>query len=183
MKIRYALALAALLPFQAQAAGSVSFSLVPQDSVIDIGETLLVDLIGTYIGDGVIVGGAANLGFDSSILEVLNVTLQAPKDIAESTRVIDNVAGTVSGIGFASIVGVTGSFTLATVEFQAKSAGLASLVLSNANDDIYVWANGLGDEIQFNGATGSITAVPEPEAYALMLAGLGLVGFAARRRG
>jgi hypothetical protein len=27
----------------------------------------------------------------------------------------------------------------------------------------------------------SVTAVPEPEAYAFMLAGLGLVGFAARR--
>jgi len=29
---------------------------------------------------------------------------------------------------------------------------------------------------------GSITAVPEPETYAMLLAGLGLVGFAARRR-
>ena len=28
----------------------------------------------------------------------------------------------------------------------------------------------------------SITAVPEPETYAMMLAGLGLLGFAARRR-
>jgi hypothetical protein len=27
-----------------------------------------------------------------------------------------------------------------------------------------------------------MAAVPEPETYALMLAGLGLVGFAARRR-
>jgi hypothetical protein len=28
----------------------------------------------------------------------------------------------------------------------------------------------------------AVTAVPEPETYAMLLAGLGLVGFAARRR-
>jgi hypothetical protein len=28
----------------------------------------------------------------------------------------------------------------------------------------------------------SVTAVPEPETYAMMLAGLGLLGFTARRR-
>lgn len=31
-------------------------------------------------------------------------------------------------------------------------------------------------------AVSAIAAVPEPETYAMMLAGLGLVGFAARRR-
>jgi hypothetical protein len=28
----------------------------------------------------------------------------------------------------------------------------------------------------------AVTAVPEPESYAMILAGLGLIGFAARRR-
>jgi hypothetical protein len=34
-----------------------------------------------------------------------------------------------------------------------------------------------------SGTTYAVAAVPEPETYALLLAGLGLVGFAARRRG
>ncbi|MGH8668529.1 MAG: PEP-CTERM sorting domain-containing protein [Burkholderiales bacterium] len=34
-----------------------------------------------------------------------------------------------------------------------------------------------------SGWVGAVGAIPEPEAYALLLAGLGLLGFAARRRG
>jgi hypothetical protein len=36
--------------------------------------------------------------------------------------------------------------------------------------------------ISFNVADVTVTAVPEPETYAMLLAGLGLVGFASRRR-
>jgi MYXO-CTERM domain-containing protein len=42
-----------------------------------------------------------------------------------------------------------------------------------------------GFQPTFNGVatfTGITTAVPEADSYAMMLAGLGLVGFAARRR-
>jgi hypothetical protein len=35
---------------------------------------------------------------------------------------------------------------------------------------------------RFTGAVGAVQAVPEPETYALMLAGLGVMGFIARRR-
>lgn len=45
---------------------------------------------------------------------------------------------------------------------------------------------GGGDSTDFGGdivaANWTVTAVPEPETYAMLLAGLGLVGFAARRR-
>ncbi len=40
----------------------------------------------------------------------------------------------------------------------------------------------LGATVAFNGSTVTVTAIPEPETYALLLAGLGVVGFMARRR-
>ena len=52
----------------------------------------------------------------------------------------------------------------------------------------HAYANGICDPAYFNGCEAATTetfyvrGVPEPETYALMLAGLGLVGFVARRR-
>ncbi|MCB5188744.1 FxDxF family PEP-CTERM protein [Methylobacillus caricis] len=55
-------------------------------------------------------------------------------------------------------------------------------VLSQVGDSEGSWRSTVGD-IGSPGQTNlTIAAVPEPETYALMLAGLGLVGFAARRR-
>jgi len=42
--------------------------------------------------------------------------------------------------------------------------------------------DGLGTRITFDGTYTDVTAVPEPANVALLLAGLGLVGVAARRR-
>ncbi|MPS47706.1 FxDxF family PEP-CTERM protein [Methylobacillus sp.] len=55
-------------------------------------------------------------------------------------------------------------------------------VSSQVGDSEGSWRSSVGD-IGSPGQTNlTIAAIPEPETYALMLAGLGLVGFAARRR-
>lgn len=50
--------------------------------------------------------------------------------------------------------------------------------------DFYVEGNGVTDgfALKTMGFTAQIAAVPEPETYAMLLAGLGLLGFMARRR-
>jgi hypothetical protein len=54
--------------------------------------------------------------------------------------------------------------------------------VSNTLHTIVVTGNAIGGStVGFTGSI-SVTAVPEPETYALLLAGLGVVGFVARRR-
>jgi hypothetical protein len=69
------------------------------------------------------------------------------------------------------------TFTLATLTFKAISLGSSSLeVFVNAIGD----AEGVTLPVELG--AGLVSAVPEPQTYAMLLAGLGLIALSARRR-
>lgn len=181
----YQLALALLLPAQAMAAESVHFTFDGLDSVLMPLEIVSLDLVGTYSGPNTVVGGGVDIGFNSAVAQVLSVTLVAPHGIAESTGTINNVAGTVTDIGFADFGGVSGTFTLATVQFQALAPGFSPLTLVASSNPVWAWGNDVAPDYtveSITSDTGSITVVPEPETWAMLLAGLSLVGLRVARR-
>jgi hypothetical protein len=92
----------------------------------------------------------------------------------------------VAGLATESLGTATTDIALAgTWEGLSKSwnSGLnTSVTLSLINRNTALAGNDFAIDDVFLGTTSTVPAVPEPETYALMLAGLGLMGMLARRR-
>lgn len=92
----------------------------------------------------------------------------ATRTVASAFTAADN-PGSAAGLGFLNFVGaIDTTNTFKTVSFYGDGFGeylVAGGTIRYATLDI-----------------GSVPDVPEPETYAMLLSGLGLIGFAARRR-
>lgn len=130
-----------------------------------------------------------SLGFNQSGTFSLNGG--SSRVSAQSFVELDSGNGAAQGLNFAGGLNGnagngagTGNWS-ATGGFSGAGITSANVFLSTALD---AWVQGAGNKSFSSIALGStaftfsVAPVPEPEAYLMLLTGLGLVGFAARRR-
>ena len=150
---------------------------------------------------------AADYSFDfvanDSSYSVSGILSTANVQNAVSGFDVTSITGTVSGFGGGAITALVtnpgqpyptnnGAFIYNNVLFPATApvidnngilfqtgASTWNLYSYSANSyALYSWENGVGEKL----GNMSIAAVPEPETYAMMVAGLGLLGLMVRRK-
>lgn len=185
MKIIHSLLLAALLA--AGVAQAQTVTPVPSSPTVMPGDLFTVDLVVSGLGDTPSSTlGAFDLDFvyEPALLRFYGVVFGDGLDVLDlgSLFSVSSSPGLISifQTSFDSIDDLVAlqpnSFTLATLSFKAIGQGISPLEL---------FVNAFGDaqatSMPVEPGAGSVTSVPEPEAWALMLAGLGLTVVAARR--
>jgi hypothetical protein len=161
-------------------AATISWS--PASTSASVSDIFVVDIVGSGFGSNV-DGGGVNFSYDASIVNVLSVSIDAVVwDLGfNDTGTIDNILGSVDGIMVNAWSAVTGSFTVASVTFQAVGNGLTGLSLSQFA--LNPWASG-GSALNPGYTSGLIDVAPVPVPAAVWLFGsglIGLLGFAKRK--
>ena len=140
---------------------------------VTAGDLFVVTMAGS--GFEPIVGGGADLSFSADLLELVSVEFAPMWSFITSPGVIDNTAGTVTGLYFNLFGQAEGDFPVATLQFLALGEGVASINASGS--EMFPFGSTLGQAVavQFYGDSVAISPVPEPAAWWLLAAGLAAV--------
>ena len=154
-----------LLSYCVQAA---TVSWFDTNKTVDKNAVFSLDIVG-YDFTGTVNGGGVHFTFDPSVINVVSVSIDESvwelDGLARNTGTINNTTGSVNGIMVNTFRGVTGNFTVATVNFQAVGNGgtgtaltLSETLIAPFNNP---WASD-GNRINPAFIHGNIMITPDP---------------------
>lgn len=158
--------------------------------------------VSTYTGTTQLSGGtltldgtnrlaaASALSLEGGTLRLVNAGAANGQAFA-SLSLSENSAIALGGssLTFNGLGAIVAGKTLTFTEYVAANSGYAFRFLGDYSGNTSFLAllggtsiNGLGASSRFDGVYTDVSAVPEPSTYGMLLAGMGLIGFAVRRR-
>ncbi len=140
---------------------------------------------GDYLVDSAVevadvVDGHGTIDFGSDGFVISFTDSSSFSSAAFNGFVISDVSSTLSPFSSFSLVSNTGVMGTPTLSFDSDHLYVNWEGLSFTSGNLVFSVNSIADKD--NVVTDTISAVPEPETYAMLLVGLGLVGYAARRK-
>jgi hypothetical protein len=162
-------ALLLALSLATPALADVQVSLDPAAAVVEIGQTVDVDIVATF-SDPVMAWGLDATLSDPSLGTWAGLTIDPLWDPSDS----------LDGDGLAGLVfptGVSGEVLLATLTFEAgMTEGVTDVTLSYGpeEDEGFLLVSGVLDDV-VTYVPGTIEVVPEPATLMLLLSGIALV--------
>jgi hypothetical protein len=130
-----------------------------------------------------LVGGGFNVSFTSGLLELSPIAIAAGWEFAPQGGLIDNASGKLNDAAFTTFASPkSGDFLAATLSFKAIGPGTATVRLTPSVSFPFTDVDVNAVNPSFGSATINISAVPEPSSLALVLAGMGGLGWVARRK-
>ena len=161
---------------------------------VTVGQTFNVILSGlafdrttlNEIIDNVTGGQNLAFSFSNATLQVLSVSIDPRWTFTAANKpgVIDQAAGTVTGTAFGAFPATTDDgFNIATFSVKALAPGNASFTLLSGQVIGQVAARaGQLIAVEYGSANIAVSAVPEVQSWALLMAGLCVVGLSRSRR-
>lgn len=189
MKSIKLLALCLLASGALNAAQAASLSLSPSAQNVTLGNSLSFDVLFNPEGSTAALGAFDfNLTYDASLFGFSGSSFGKGLDVF-GLGSIQNLTPSSGALNFFELSldsaadllanqSMT-SFKLATLSFTPQGTGNARFGLT-----VNALADAAGDSLvaSATGALVNVTAVPEPSSYAMLLAGLGMLALAKRRR-
>lgn len=130
-----------------------------------------------------------NFDFNENVLLVDGISFGNFSDVATQYTSGDGLTVFSSGTGFGDSILSTGFFTLSgTTGLNSLYAALADDSLTfavsdvDAGDNNFDFTQGVAGSLTNVGTGPTVSAVPEPATWAMMVLGFGIVGFGLRKR-